>query len=70
MTLEQLEVKVHSLERQLNDIQRMLQPLSALPSIEDTFGMFADDPDFDEVMRLGREYRDQVNEGDERIDLP
>jgi hypothetical protein len=61
MTLEQLEIKVHSLERQLNDIQRMLRPLGALPSIEETFGMFADDPDFDEVVRLGREYREKAN---------
>jgi hypothetical protein len=27
-----------------------------------TFGMFADDPDFDEVLRLGREYREQANQ--------
>jgi hypothetical protein len=30
-------------------------------TIPPTFGMFADDPDFDEVLRLGREYREQEN---------
>ena len=61
MTIEQLEIKVHQLERQLTDIQRMLRPLSALPRVEDTFGMFADDKGFDDVLRLGREFRDQAN---------
>ena len=36
-----------------------------LGSVGETFGMFAADPDFDEIVRLGREYRDQVNSGDE-----
>jgi hypothetical protein len=27
-----------------------------------TFGMFADDADFDEVLRLGREYREEANQ--------
>jgi hypothetical protein len=26
-----------------------------------TVGMFADDPDFDEILRLGREYRRKMN---------
>lgn len=66
MTLEQLEIKVQQLEQRLTDIQRVLRPLSALPRVEDTFGMFSDDPDFDEVLRLGREYREQANQ--ERAD--
>jgi len=62
MTLEQLEIKVHQLEQRLSDIQRVLRPLSALPRVEDTFGMFADDSGFEEVLKLGREYREQANE--------
>jgi len=61
MTIEQLENKVHELERQLTDIQRMLRPLSALPRVQDTFGMFADDAGFDDVLQLGREFREQAN---------
>ena len=61
MTLEQLERKVNDLERQVVQLQQALRPLRPLGRVEDTFGMFADDPDFDEVLRLGREYRDQAN---------
>ena len=61
MTLEQLETKVNDLERQVVQLQRALQSLRPLGRVEETFGMFADDPDLDEVLRLGREYRDQAN---------
>jgi hypothetical protein len=33
--------------------------------VEETFGMFGDDPEFDEIIRLGREYRDQANTEDD-----
>jgi hypothetical protein len=36
-----------------------------MSSVEETFGMFGEDPEFDEIIRLGREYRDQVNAEDE-----
>jgi len=61
MTLQELETRVHQLERQLTDVQRVLQPLAALSRVEDTFGMFADDAGYDEILKLGREYREQVN---------
>lgn len=64
MTLEQLEQRVHELERevaQLRDEPRAMRPLQ---SVAETFGMFADDPEFEEVVRLRREYRSQVNAED------
>jgi hypothetical protein len=61
MTLEQLEQKVNDLERQLAELRREIQPLRPMINVEDTFGMFANDPDFDEIVRLGREYREQMN---------
>lgn len=61
MTLEQLEQKVNDLERQLAELRREIKPLRPMTSVEDTFGMFANDPDFDEIVRLGREYREQMN---------
>ena len=65
MTLEQLEKRVNDLERQLAELRRDVQPLGRLNSVKETFGMFGDDPEFDEIVRLGREYRDQANsEGD------
>ena len=65
MTLEQLERRVHDLERQVAELRGELRPLKPLNSVGETFGMFAADPEFDEIVRLGREYRDQVNAEDE-----
>ena len=65
MTLERLEKKVHELERQVAELRRELKPLRPFANVADTFGTFADDPEFDEIVRLGREYRDEVNAEDE-----
>jgi hypothetical protein len=61
MTLDQLERKVNELERQFAELRNELRPLRPLGNPADTFGMFGEDPLFDEIVRLGREYRDQVN---------
>jgi len=65
MTLEQLEQRVHDLERQVAELRGELKPLRPMASVQETFGMFAEDPGFEEVVRLGREYRNQVNSDDE-----
>ncbi|MCE9556557.1 MAG: hypothetical protein K8T91_24675 [Planctomycetes bacterium] len=64
MTLEQLEQRVHDLERQVALLRQKLKSLRPLGSVQDTFGMFAADAEFDEIVRLGREYRDQANAED------
>ena len=64
MTRDQLEQKLNDLERQVAELRREIKPLRPLATIEDTFGMFADDPEFDEIVRLGREYREQANAED------
>jgi hypothetical protein len=61
MTLDQLERRVHELERQMADLQKESLTLSSADSASRTFGMFRDDPLFDEIVRLGREYRNQIN---------
>lgn len=61
MTLEQLEQKVEDLARQVAELRRELRPLRPLESMQDTFGIFGDDPMFDEIVRRGREYRDEAN---------
>lgn len=61
MTLEQLEQRVHDLEREVADLRRELKPLRPFANVHETFGMFANDPEFDEIVRQGREYRNQVN---------
>jgi len=61
MTLEQLEQRVRDLEQQVALLRSELKPLRPMGSLEGTFGMFAESPDFDEMVRLGREYRRQAN---------
>jgi hypothetical protein len=61
MTLEQLERRVIDLEREIAELRRELKPLRPFEKVSETFGMFSDDPDFNDVIRLGREYRDQAN---------
>ena len=65
MTLQQLEERLRDLEREVAELRREVRPLQPLLDVKDTFGMFADDAEFDEVVRLGREYRQQVNAEDD-----
>jgi hypothetical protein len=64
VTLQQLEQRLSELERQVATLQREITPLRPLATVQDSFGMFANDPDFDEIVQLGREYREQVNAED------
>jgi hypothetical protein len=61
MTLEQLEQRIQVLERQVAELREELKPLRPMGSVQETFGMFARDPEFEEIVRLGREYRNEVN---------
>ena len=61
MTLEQLEQRVLDLERQVAILRDELKPLRPMGDVKGTFGMFAGDPRFNEIARLGREYRKQAN---------
>lgn len=57
---------IQTLEQRMEELEKKVASLSArsapLPHKKDwrrTIGLFANDPDFDEAVRLGREYRDQ-----------
>ncbi|MCE9545727.1 MAG: hypothetical protein K8T25_09455 [Planctomycetia bacterium] len=65
MTPEQLEQRVLDLERQVTELRQELKPFRPLASVQDTFGMFVADSEFDEMVRLGREFRDKANSEDE-----
>ena len=59
MTLQQMEERLLELEDKFQKLEKRISHPSRTKPWRDTFGMFADDPDFDEVLRLGREYREQ-----------
>ena len=61
MTIQQLAQRLIDLEQQVAELKRDGKPLGPVPDAKDTFGMFADDPDFDETVRLGREYREHAD---------
>ncbi len=61
MTQPLLEQKMEELEREVAELRREIKPLRPLRSVPETFGLFADDPEFEEIVRLGREFHDQVN---------
>ena len=61
MTLEQLEQEVGELAREVAALRREIEPLQTYAVVQTTFGMFANhDADFDDIVRLGREYGDQT----------
>jgi hypothetical protein len=65
VTIQQLEERLSELERQVATLQHEARPLQPMASVQETFGMFANDTEFDEIVRLGREYREQVNSEDD-----
>jgi len=64
MTNQQMEQRLSELEQQVADLRREIRPLKPLATAADTFGLFSDDPGFDEIVQLGREYREQANAED------
>jgi hypothetical protein len=61
MTTQQLEARLATLEQEMVQVKQMLTPTGQSPAVqpwwEKIAGSFADDPDFDEADRLGREWR-------------
>lgn len=49
------------LELEVVELRREIKPLRPLRSVSETFGLLADDPEFEYVVRLEREYWDQFN---------
>ncbi len=63
MTLAQLQVRVAAFEAELRELKGHMATLSGeryIPGFGPV-GIFPGQPEDDEAVRLGREYRDQVN---------
>lgn len=61
MTDRPIEDRVAMLEREFEEFKHRFGQLKP-HDWRATFGMFADDPEFDEVLRLGREIRQREND--------
>ena len=63
-TVTLLEARVEALERQITELRNRITIGGRTKDWRRTIGMFADDPVFDEIVRLGREWRESQNETD------
>ena len=63
MSLAELEKRVTALEEAVARIEAQVAPTPATQRHwwHDDAGAFADDPVFDEIVRLGREYRESLH---------
>lgn len=57
MSQVNLEHRVEALERELAQIKRQLEKLRVPSWFDRVAGSFRDDPEFGEILRLGREFR-------------
>lgn len=57
--LEQIRQRLEIVEKELAALKRQRQRPDALPGWEHLDGIAADCPEFDEVLRLGRQYREK-----------
>ena len=62
MAARELEARVAALEVELSRLKQQLHTVvkPAKPWWEEIYGTFADDPMYEEAMRLGREYRESL----------
>ncbi|MFN4259178.1 MAG: hypothetical protein ACK4RK_07755 [Gemmataceae bacterium] len=60
MTKKSLEARVAALEAEMEQLKKNQPPAPSVsdPWLETVWGAFANDPDFEEAMRLGREWRE------------
>jgi hypothetical protein len=63
MAISELSARVAALEAEVALIKQQLReapPAKKKDWLDDWYGAFANDPHFDEAMRLGREYRESL----------
>jgi hypothetical protein len=69
MATVSLEERVTALETELAELKRRLEaerPRELIPWWERIFGTFADSEEYEEAMRLGKEYRESLRPPTER----
>ncbi len=57
-----LEKRLASLEQRFQELHQFITSKQTEKGWDSTYGMFAGDDEFEEILRLGREYRQQQNE--------
>ena len=57
-----IEERVATLEKELNDLKQLIQGSRVEKDWRKTFGLSTNDPGFDEMIRLGRDIREQEDD--------
>jgi hypothetical protein len=57
-----IEERVATLEKELHDLKQLIQGTLVEKDWRKTFGLSANDPGFEEMIRLGREIREQEDD--------
>lgn len=60
MSNAEIEARLKNLETEVAHLKAQIQKPNQTPWWESILGSFADDPEYDEAMRLGREYRESL----------
>jgi len=60
MSNTEIEVRLAKLEKEVSHLKSQIQTPDQTPWWESILGTFAEDPVYDEAMRLGREYRESL----------
>jgi len=62
MAVAELELRVAALEAEMARVKEQLARPAGSPAdwLDEIYGAFANDPHFEEAMRLGREYRESL----------
>ena len=62
MAVPEIELRVAALEAEVTQLKRKIEAVtqSAKPWWQEIYGTFANDPLYEEAMRLGREYRESL----------
>ncbi len=62
MAVQEIELRVAALEAEVARLKEQLEKVAPSKGdwLDEIYGAFANDPDFEEAMRLGREYRESL----------
>jgi len=62
MALSEIELRIAALEAEMARVKKRLEkgPVEREDWLDEIYGAFANDPHFEEAMRLGRKYRESL----------
>ncbi len=66
MSTQEIEARLATLEAEVASLKQQLPATSPTPWWQTIVGTFADDPAYEEAMRLGQQYRQSLHQSPEQ----